>query len=338
MSFVINNQIIEEPILAILLQVKKELNNGKLSRIVDKGDWISIPCPFHSNGMEKHNSCGVVVSSDEGIEEGTFNCLACKEHGSLAYLIGACFDRNESFGTKWLLDHYGNTFLETQYLLPSIDLKKEVNKTKYIDETVLDSYQSYHPYMTKRKLNEYVINKFKIKYNPEQKTLVFPVWDEYNNLVMLTQRKVEYKDFFVPKGVDKPVYLLNYAIKDKSPYVIVVESQINALTLQKFNLPAVALFGCAISKYQVEQLKKSGIRHFVLSLDPDEAGRSGEERFRKMMGDNIFIDYVHIPKGKDINDLTDDEIKYYFKSYLTNKENSDNIELYKMKGENYGSI
>ena len=66
---------------------------------------------------------------------------------------------------------------------------------KDLDESILDTFESYHPYMTKRHLTKDIIDKYKIRYDKDYKALVFPVWDINGNLKFLTRRSVENKQF-----------------------------------------------------------------------------------------------------------------------------------------------
>ena len=141
--------------------------------------------------------------------------------------------------------------------------------------------------------------------NKDTKCLVFPVWDENNNLVMLTRRSVESKKFIIPPDTEKPVYLLNYINRLGIKDVAVTESQINALTLWSIGIPAIALFGTG-SKKQYEILNKSGIRTYYLFFDGDEAGDKGRARLRKNVKGKMIID-LEIPEDKDVNDLTKEE-------------------------------
>jgi DNA primase len=47
-----------------------------------------------------------------------------------------------------------------------------------------------------------------------------------------------------------------------------------------------------------------------LFFDGDEAGWKGAMRFRKNMPKDVFITEVRLPAGKDVNDLTKEEIDY----------------------------
>ena len=73
-----------------------------------------------------------------------------------------------------------------------------------------------------------------------------------------------------------------------------------------FGYPAIALIGTGGKKaYNI--LRKSGIRIYHLCLDGDLAGRHGILRFIKNMPDDIIIDIIQLPQGKDVNDLTKEE-------------------------------
>ena len=131
---------------------------------------------------------------------------------------------------------------------------------------------------------------------------------------MITERSVLSKHFFIPNGVQKPVYLLNFIKKEFIYTVLVVESQLNALTAWSYGIPAVALFGTG-SSYQYDILKKSGIRSYILCFDGDEAGRKGAKRFMQNMKKNVFITDMEMPLGKDVNDMEKDEFLNLLKSY-----------------------
>ena len=295
----IDNYTIDVPIESILYKVKSELTNGKLKQIQRRGGQVKITCPFHDNGQESDASCFI---NDEGV----FNCFACHESGKLPKLIGECFDEDATFGKKWLLANYvGDTIVEHEKKFLPEDLFQK-GKAKILDESILDKFDDWHPYLAKRHLNPQICRLFKVKYDKENEMIVFPVWDEHNKLVMLTRRSVKDKTFLIDKDVEKPVYLLNYMIKSGITEVTICESQINALTCLTYGYPAVALFGTG-TKYQYDILNKSGIRHYYLAFDGDEAGKKGTLRFLKNIRDDVFVDVIMIPQGKDVNDLSQDE-------------------------------
>ena len=308
MDLIVQGRTIDAPIEVILNTLKKELHNGKLRDIQNNiKDNISVTCPVHKDGYEKNPSCQIFTSRDSDIVEyGTVHCFTCGYKSRLTDFITTCFEEKDpGFGEQWLIERFGVEFNSNINYLPEIVLNNR-NDKKYLDESILDKYNYYHDYMWRRKLTKEVVDFFKIGFDPKLNMLVFPVWDENNNLVMLTRRSVTDKTFLIDKDVDKPVYLLNIINQYGYKKVYVCESQINALSLWSWGYPAIALFGTG-SKYQYDILNKSGIRDYVLCFDGDEAGNKGIYRFYHNIRKDVLISVKNIPKGKDVNDLTKDE-------------------------------
>jgi DNA primase len=224
----------------------------------------------------------------------------------LPEFIGDCFGQSEEFGKSWLIQRFGTMIdYDEDYLEPII---LDRHNKQYLDESILNRYMYYHPYMWKRGLSKEVVDRFGVGYDKNYNSITFPVWDESGNLVMITSRSVSSKYFHIEKNKDKPVYLLNFINQDKPDRVYVCESQINALTLWTWGYPAIALFGTG-SSHQYEILNKSGIRNYVLCFDGDLAGAKGRNRFMKNIRKDVFASYKSIPNGKDVNDLTKEEFE-----------------------------
>ena len=310
MQLKIRNRVITEPIINILRQARSELTNGKLKDILDKHDNVMINCPCHKNGLERRPSCSVLAStSAEDLEPGFTHCFTCGYNASLAQVITDLFDEEDiTFGEDWLIERFGTTLVSSSILLPEITLdKKKVETTKFLDDSILTEYDYYHDYMWYRKLSKDIVDLFRVGYDKTRQAITFPVYDEKHRLVMVTARSVNTKRFWIPEGVDKPVYLLYHLIENNIKTAFICESQLNALYLWSLGYPSCALFGTGSSK-QFEILKRSGIRNFYLVFDGDEPGRKGALRFRKNMPKDIFITDLLLPAGKDINDLSPEEV------------------------------
>lgn len=306
-DLIIRNHIIEEPIINIVMQIRKEIGNNKLRVIQQKGDSVRVTCPSHKDGNESHPSCGVYCGDDPNIEYGKFHCFTCGASGSLYHFVAECFNKDDEFGKQWLIDRYGKLYYNNLLDLAPIELYNN-KKVEVLDESFLDSLQSFHPYMNKRKLNQKVCEKFKVKYEPKTQCLVFPVWDEHSRLVMCTRRSVNNKTFIIDANKEKPVYLYNFIKEKDIKEVTIVESQINCLTLWGWGYPSCALFGTG-TKHQYDVLNKSGITHYFLALDGDNAGDKGIKRFLENIRKDVFVDVILIPRGKDVNDLTLEEFE-----------------------------
>ena len=108
------------------------------------------------------------------------------------------------------------------------------------------------------------------------------------------------------KIIEKPIYGI-YELPKDCKEIVVCESVFNALTCVKYGKPAIALLGTGNS-YQYEQIKQLSVRRIILGFDGDEAGDNAAIRFKKNVTNKIIHKY-DIPRGKDINDLTEEEFK-----------------------------
>lgn len=312
MHIKIDNKVITTPVETILRTAQRELTNGKLKSIIPKGDNILITCPNHKGGYESHPSCNVYTRvDDDKTEAGFAYCFTCGYKVPLFRVISDLFNKPEDFGKEWLCDRFWDTLVKYQDYLPEITLNTNSQKEApvYLSEDILIPFDFYHPYMWKRKLSKEVVDRFRIGYDKNTNAITFPVYDEKHNLVMVTSRNVDTKRFTIPEGVDKPVYLLYDILERNVKKVFVCESQINTLYLRTLGYESVGLFGTGSEK-QLETLKKSGIRNFVLCFDGDNGGRKGAERFKKFMGDSVFITDIIMPPGKDVNDLDPESFQH----------------------------
>lgn len=305
MNLIINKHIIDSNLEIILLKLREESNGKYLNTIRKTGNNYAITCPFHKEGQERHPSCFVYLRTDDDeVPFGYFKCFTCYEQGQLYTLVAKCLECDEDTAKQWLVDNFSQTFSIESLGLTDIILEND--KKEYLDESILDQYKYIHPYLLRRGIKEDIIKKFSVGWNPQTNSVTFPMWDEHNHLVGITERSVINKNFFIPEGLDLPVYLLNFIKNKNISEVYVVESQIDALYLWGFGYPAIALIGTGGKKaYNI--LRKSGIRIYHLCLDGDLAGRHGILRFIKNMPDDIIIDIIQLPQGKDVNDLTKEE-------------------------------
>ena len=308
MNLVIDNKVIEAPIMTILTTLKSEIHNGLLKDIErETQDNIPITCPSHKNGRENRPSCYVYCRKDnDNIEYGRVHCFTCGYSVDLPTFVGDCLGGSKEFGKKWLITKFGSDYTSSADYLEPIIL--DIPKKTFLDESILNDYMYYHPYMWQRGLSKNVVDRFGIGYDKLHNAITFPVWDEQNRLVMITSRNVSNKYFHIEKNKDKPVYLLNFINQDRLDKVYVCESQINALTLWSWGYPAIALFGTG-SNYQYDILNKCGIRNYILCFDGDMAGDKGRDRFIKNIRKDVLVSYKKLPLGRDVNDLTKEQFE-----------------------------
>ena len=311
-QLIIDNKTIDTSIYNILLAIRKEAP-GFLDRIKQGTNNILCTCPFHANHKERHVSCGVNVDSESEFF-GTFHCFACKETGNLDKFVSQCFNCSIPEAKQWLIDNFADGLIDYQLNLPEIELKPKI-KNNFIDESILNTFEDFHPYMLERKLTRKVIDKFEVKYDSKMDCIVFPIRDEKGRLAMLTKRSVKTKIFFIDSEKEKPVYLLYHLLQNNIQEAYVCESQINALTLFTHCLPGIGLIGTG-SQSQFKTLNRSNIRVYNLMFDGDEAGDKAIKNFIKNIRKDVIVNIIRLPRGKDVNDLGYDELEDLISSSL----------------------
>lgn len=312
-QLIIKDRVISKDIIDILYDIKRVCNNGKLSQFKISGSGIAVTCPVHNGGQEKHPSCYINLQNED-VPYGFYHCFTCGSKGPFSRFVGECFNKNEEYGENWLLSNYASDYIKRDLILPKIEKKKEET---FLDESVLDKFESYHPYMTQRKLTDEVIKMFKIKYDPDTQCIVFPVRDRYGRLKYLTRRSIVGKRFIIDSLASKgDIFGLSEVLKRNCKSVIVCESQINCLTAWSYGYPAIALLGAGTTKEQMNELNNTSVMNWILAYDPDDAGRKGTERFLNLVRKGVYIDKINFPEGKDLNDLSREQ----FEISLQNRE------------------
>ena len=98
---------------------------------------------FHKGGFETHPSCQLYCGDTKDIPFGSYHCFTCNESGTLCKFIGACFDESEDFGSRWLLERFGNTFVTPTFDLEPIIINKD-KEVEYINEKdILQKFESF---------------------------------------------------------------------------------------------------------------------------------------------------------------------------------------------------
>ena len=314
-QLIIDNYVINKPIEEILTLLKLSLTNGKLKDIENKGDDILVTCPHHDGGHEKTPACNIYIGNDTKLPYGYFNCFVCGEKGSFLKFVAECFDAPESYAKAWLLKNFGGELIaKNLFMGEPIILNRNKGIKKHLDESILDQYQTWNPYLAKRKLSREICELFKVRYDPKYRQVIFPAYDMNGNLVMLAKRSIDVKSFYLDKDVEKPVYCLDYVMKNNIKTVLITEGPFDCLTGWEYGFPTIATFG-KISDYQIEQINKSCINIIYAAFDNDAAGRSFLETLKRKLTKRIIIIETKFPAWrKDLNDLTKEELQEIIKN------------------------
>lgn len=315
-----------------LIRLARQSTNGS--------KWRQLYCPFHSGGQEKRPSCGCSLESEirngQEYHAGTFHCFACGTTYSFSKgILEILALKDSSLVAHPDLEKYVNDLeiSDTNSLIPNDmmssilakyaadDLRLRLGLRKeFIPESELAKYRFTVPYMYQRRLTDPIIDKYDVGYDAhhvpagrkkELPCITFPIRDINGNTVSICRRSIEGKYFNMPTGVDKPIYGI-YELPKDAKEVIICESIFNALTCVVYGHPALALLGTG-SGPQINTLKRLGIPNYILCLDNDEAGNKGADKLKKALKNTSIVWTMHVPVGKDANDLSYEEFEQVYK-------------------------
>jgi len=105
------------------------------------------------------------------------------------------------------------------------------------------------------------------------------------------------------------------------PLLIVTEGEFDAIYLQQHGVPAVANMGTSPMGAEKIRLLRHYAKKVVLSYDGDEAGQKAMHGDGKKRGELAVLSQhmptvsVHLPDGRDPNDLSEEEIEEIYGKY-----------------------
>lgn len=309
------NKVLETPIETILSALQQQIyasGINKLKHVNIHGRNASITCPIHKDGCENTPSCGILLEAKKTtkgwVPAGTVSCFTCGYRANITKFVADCLNISHRHAVEWLLSFTNYSFLSDIRDIGDINFE-EVEEDTYKDLPIITSedlkqYDYIHPYMFQRKLDDWLIDKFEVGYDPITDAITFPVYVN-GRCLFVAKRRVKFKRFDMPEIYPKPIYGLDY-LTDSEVYVC--ESIFNALTCWKYGKQAVALFGLG-SDEQIEALNSIPQRKIVLALDGDSYGLKARERIRKRLTNKIVTLLETPTDGRDINDLSFEEFQ-----------------------------
>lgn len=315
----VNDYILKTRVEDVITMLQLTLTNGKLRDVKHGNDNIVVTCPVHSGGMESHPACNIYVGEDSKLPYGYFNCFVCGSNGSFLKFVASCFESSEDYALSWLLKNFEFEKLPKVFDLGDpISTEPKKKAAIVLDESILDQYQTWHPYLGERKLSRATCKQFNIRYDPKYRQIIFPTYNLENQLVMLPKRSIDTKTFYLDFDVEKPVYCLNYIKNAGYKTAMITEGPFDTLTGWEYGFPTCGTFG-RLSPGQISDINKSGITTLYIAFDNDEAGRVFTRTLKARLNKRIIVKELILPQHrKDINECTKEE----FYTCLAKAQNS----------------
>lgn len=314
----VDNYIIETPLYEIVTQLKMALTNGKLREIKpwhEGDDNIVVTCPnrHHKGGREHSAAMNIYVGSSSKIPYGFCKCWACDFQCQFVNFVAECFECSEEFAKNWLKEKFGKISTSGITLCDDIVIKQNKMPVR-LPANYLNNFQDWHPYLAERKLSREVCELFKVKYDPKTSQIIFPCFDAAGGIIMAPRRSIYYKNFYIDKDQDKPVYCLDYIINNNISTAMICEGPFDVLTCYTYGYPAIGTFGNP-SPSQINAINKSPIKVLYLAMDNDSAGRRMANTIRAGLDPRIIVKEVQwLPDKKDPNEHSFEEFNFVMKN------------------------
>lgn len=259
-------------------------------------------CPFHYNV----NTPACEIDKESGL----YICFSCGENGKLQDLVMRTTNRNYFEAVRLIKSSESSSDIVD---IIDTTLGKDTNPLKEFDEFTIKrlhnnlmSSDRGAEYFLSRGINEDSMVEMMLGYSDKQDMVTVPVHDEFGMCVGFVGRSVEGKSFKNSTNLPRKHVLFNL-YKFKFERLTVVESSFDAIRLWQCGIPAVATLGAIPSKPQIHLLSKYASEIFVCP-DNDEAGTKMVDKI--VAGcDKSRVSVVKVGSGKDVGDLTDEQIK-----------------------------
>lgn len=317
----IDNYIIEKPLIDIVNDLKLKYPSRKLNSVQEKGSEIVLTCvnKDHSGGMEQNPDAHINLDSSKAAY-GWYHCFACGASCSFIGFIQYYFESTYEYAKNWLITNYGIQAEEAVIVDEPIQIKNNNRNYNYLDESILDQYQNWTPYFSKRKISREMCENFKLRYDPKYRQAIFPVYDIKGRLKMLAKRSIDSKIFYLDKDQEKEIYALNIIQKNNIKQAIITEGPFDCLSGWCHGIPSIATLG-AISDYQIEQLNKSCLTILYLGFDNDNAGKKFASIIKNKVNNRIITIELQLPNDKkDLNELSEEDWNNLIDKYFINTD------------------
>jgi len=213
------------------------------------GDQWRSNCPFHSEKTKKNKSFSV------NMDTGKYYCHSCGAKGNaITFAI--------HFGESTYAYHNNNNLSGYQ--------KLEIDNVFKYHKQLLDNLEYALPFW-----NTEIINLLKIGLNIDKENIVFPIFNERNEIINVKQH---HGSQF--KGASATLYPLQLLSKYEDSYIIITEGEKDVVSLLSQGISAATSTGGArVITNDISQLLR--FKKIYICLDNDDPGDAGTDLWIK---------------------------------------------------------
>lgn len=291
-------------------------------------------CPFHANtdtpafAVNKHNGLWICYRAD---------CWGASG-GRLELLVTKLSKRNPIEALRFIEKRGDESKIPLSSQLDDMFTPKRlpILPQMKIDELKDNFWSSTKAqrYMRERGFEKQAMIDFEVGFDPAVMMkggraipmVIVPIHDPEGNPIGVNGRSLKGKFFKLSKGIPRNEVIFNTHRAKREPYVIVTESQFDAMRIHQAGYPnAVSFLGSHISPEQYQTLRRYFTKIIVMT-DNDDSGRKMGMNLAGAMKDvrvewaSHSHDEVYPHDAKDAGDMTDEEIRHCVKNAVPHYE------------------
>lgn len=206
-------------------------------------------------------------------------------------------------------------YLEEQYgvrelkegdviVLPSIVLNTAPSM-QWIQEDFLDELECDYSYLEGRGIGKEVQQLFDVRYDSKHNSVAMPWRHISGKIANIKYRNVSEKQFYYAKdatAIRELLYGMHLIYEQNIRKVVIVESEIDAMTLWQAGVPAVALGTASLNDRQISLLMKSPVEEYIIGTDNDKAGDKVATKIKDVFGGLYSVKRFNWAPYKDANE------------------------------------
>lgn len=296
-------------------------------------------CPFHGG----NDTPPFVVNKTSGL----YFCFnpSCAEAGNLLDLVKRIAGKNTFEAQRFVIKRKGsvNLFASTFKSKMQSENDFELFSQETLDRMYDELWESdrAQEYLHGRGFEDETLTHFRVGYSAKKDMIITPMHDPKGNPVGLIGRTIEGKRFQNSKRLPRNRTLWNYHRAKKEPFVVVTESNFDAMRVWQAGYNSVAILGGYVSEEHIDQLGKTFTK-IVIMTDDDKLqyvvncrkcndyckGHNpgldiGKKLISALPRSNMW--WAHSGEttrysggAKDAGSMTDEQIKYCIDNAITN--------------------
>nr|DAD91505.1 MAG TPA: DNA directed DNA polymerase [Myoviridae sp. ctx322] len=272
----------------------------KLGAFDYRRGWQKCDCPY-CGGKQKF---GINLSTNRT------NCFKCGEHPTPINLV-LYLEHLDTYAEAYHLIQSNTKYEGYVFKEEKVELKEHKSLYlpegfKLLNQGTSQLAQSARNYMRGRGFDIDELSKFGWGYGTSGKYfgyIIIPFHEKgqlvYFNARLFMGNGPRYNNPEVSEsGLGKSLILYNKDALSMYRTVYICEGAINAATLGE---RAIASGGKAISRFQINEIIKSPVKHIIILLDPDAKGYAVDLALKLVNFKKVKV--VFLPDGTDVNDL-----------------------------------